>query len=495
MLSHPSDQPPVTHTAAGEHDDLALFWELAAELFCVLAPDGRFLRVNPAWTHVLGWPEEELIGKAAFDFVHPDDLAATRHVAETDNAEGQRMEEFQNRYRHKDGSYRWLSWTGYRRGDRWFGTARDITTMRMSHGALQRSERRSRALLAALREGLVVMDGQGRITEINEAFAEMVGMQQREILGLRPPYPWWPPEELATITDALSASLASDTSSHELTFVRSDGRRFPVLIDTTDIAEAGGKHTMVSVIRDVSELVRTRDRLAEAQRVAGLVTWEYDADRDEIVAHGSARAAAPHDRITMTLEDALGLVPEPVRSTFRQLTAETLAGEREGFLLEARVQGVDVPEWIEVRGEQLRAPDGRIVGMRGTTQRIDARKRAEFEAHLQRDILDAIDVAVIARGPDMRLAFANDAAVRLLRWPREELEGTGPEDVKLVAPGQPETDALIAALKEGVPWDGELMLRRRDGSEIGVRVRTAAVRDPTGAAQYVAGIIIPLGGG
>ena len=365
------DEQPVIPTPAGDpDDDRTLFWDLAAELFCVLTPDGRILRVNPAWTRVLGWDERELVGRSAFEFVHPEDVGASRHVSETESGEGQHLEEFQNRYRHKDGSYRWLSWTGHRRGDRWFGTARNVTAVRMSHDALQRSERRSRALLATLREGLVVMDARGRITEVNEPFATMVGLPAGELRGLEPPYPWWPPEQLSAISAALAEALRVDSTTQELTFMRADGTRFPVLIDTTDMLDVGERHSMVSVIRDVSELVGARDRLAEAHRVAGLVSWEYFADRDEVVAIGSARATSPHEQVTMTLEESLALVPEPTRSTFRRLYQETLAGTREQFLLEAHAQGPTEPEWIEVRGEALRAPDGQIIGMRGTTQRI-----------------------------------------------------------------------------------------------------------------------------
>lgn len=75
-------------------DDVARFWALARELFCVLGQGGEFIRVNPAWTRVLGWREDELLGRRAFEFVHPDDLAATRHVSVAEGADGQELEEF-----------------------------------------------------------------------------------------------------------------------------------------------------------------------------------------------------------------------------------------------------------------------------------------------------------------------------------------------------------------------------------------------------------------
>lgn len=493
MTLPPNADPSHQEAAATGPDDLQLFWELAAELFCVLAPDGRFLHVNPAWTRVLGWREDELLGRNAFELVHPDDRATTSDASERALAEGQRQDEFQNRYRHRDGSYRWLSWTGHLRGDRWFGTARDITTMRMSHDALQRSERRSRAMLAALRDGLIIIDADGRVTEVSDRFAEMVGMPASEILGLRAPFPWWPPEELEWITRQFGIALQSEHVTHELTFMRANGERFPVIIDTSELPERGRRNTMLSVIRDASELVATRDRLAEAHRVAGLLAWEWFPDRDEVVVYENPLDDRPQSTYTMTTAESTDYIPEPARSTLTRLREEVARGERESFVLELPTAGPAQTGWVEVRAEQLRAPDGRILGVRGTAQSIDARKRAEFEARLQSDILDAIDVAVIARGPDQKLVFANDAAIRLLGWPREELEGTGPDDVKLIAPGQQETEALIAALKEGTEWEGELLLRRRDGSRVRTRVRTAAVRDETGAPQYVAGIVVVLG--
>lgn len=492
MVPPANADPSPRDDAASEADDLRLFWELAAELFCVLASDGRFLRVSPGWTRALGWSEDELLSRTAFELVHPDDLSATREVSETYTAEGQRMEAFQNRYRHKDGSYRWLSWTGYRRGERWFGTARDITAMRVSHDALQRSERRSRAMLAALRDGLIIIEMDGRVTEVNDRFAEMVGMTAGEILGLRAPFPWWPPEERERIAEQFAAALTSGRATHELTFMRANGERFPVIIDTSELPERGRRNMILSVIRDASDIVGARNRLAEAHRVAGLVSYEYVAERDEVIAFGSPRAEHPHQPVRMTYGESLAYVPEPANSTLRRLRDEILRGERDGFVEELRVEGPRAG-WIEVRGEPLRAPDGRVIGVRGTSQHIDARKRAEFEARLQSDIIDAIDVAVIARGPDEKLMFANDAAVRLLGWPREELEGTGPDDIRRIAGEGEETDALIAALKEGAEWEGVLSLRRRDGSRVRVRVRTAAVRDESGAPQYAAGIVIPLG--
>lgn len=475
-------------------DDIEQFWELGRELFCVLATDATFLRVNPAWTRVLGWRENELLGRPAFEFVHPDDLAATRHVSIAEGGEGQQLEEFQNRYRHKDGSVRWLNWTGYKRGDRWYGMARDVTATRMSHDALQRSERRSRAVLEALREGLVVIDSDRRVVEINQRFGEMVGWTPREVVGARPPYPWWPPEERAHIGDALALSMQGRRRTLELTFMHRDGRRFPVIIDEADLPERSGRQAVLSVVRDVSELVGTRDRLAEAHRVADLNSWEWYPERDYVIVYEDPLSSGPQSTYELDGETSLAAVAEPFRTELRRLRDETSRGLRDTFALDLQTGEPDPGRWIEIRGEQILDPAGKVIGVRGTAQEITARKRAELEAQLQSDVLDAIDVAVVARGPDGRIMHVNDAAVRMLGWRREELIGAGERDVRLVAPDQPEADEVNGALAAGETWEGDLDLLHRDGTRLRAHLRTTVVRDDSGTPQYAAGIIVPVPG-
>jgi len=90
-------------------DELETFFRLSLDLLCVASLDGYFLRLNPEWTHVLGFDEAELRASPFLDFVHPDDRAATLDAVSTLTA-GSRLINFQNRYRARNGSYRWLEW-------------------------------------------------------------------------------------------------------------------------------------------------------------------------------------------------------------------------------------------------------------------------------------------------------------------------------------------------------------------------------------------------
>ncbi len=104
-------------------------WQLSRDLLMVASPDARLVSVNPAWSALLGWTEDELVGQFALDLVHPDDQQIT--LAEVSRlAAGLPVECFLNRHRHRDGSWRWLTWTAVADGGLIYATGRDVTDER-----------------------------------------------------------------------------------------------------------------------------------------------------------------------------------------------------------------------------------------------------------------------------------------------------------------------------------------------------------------------------
>jgi len=118
-------------------------WRLATDLMLVARFDATITAVNPAWTRTLGWRADELIGTAFLDLAHPDDVAQT--AAEASRlAEGVTTERFENRYRHKDGSYRWLSWIAVPEAGLIHAVARDVTGEKEAAAALRDAEEQLR---------------------------------------------------------------------------------------------------------------------------------------------------------------------------------------------------------------------------------------------------------------------------------------------------------------------------------------------------------------
>ena len=119
--------------------DLADFFTLSVDMIGFANLDGYFTRVNSAFEWTLGWTAEEMLKTPYIEFVHPADAQKTlRALARLDN--GDSFHSLQNRFRCKDGSYRWLSWSAQRSGEgRLYAIARDITDLKQIEIALRES--------------------------------------------------------------------------------------------------------------------------------------------------------------------------------------------------------------------------------------------------------------------------------------------------------------------------------------------------------------------
>ncbi len=115
------------------------FFQLAPDMFCVAGLDAHFKRVNPAFSRVLGWSEEELLARSFLEFIHPEDRERTIHEL-ADIGRGETAYHFENRYLCKDGSWRWLAWTTSPASPNGsiYAAARDITVQREVQEAVRR---------------------------------------------------------------------------------------------------------------------------------------------------------------------------------------------------------------------------------------------------------------------------------------------------------------------------------------------------------------------
>ncbi|MGW5959465.1 PAS domain S-box protein [Methylorubrum thiocyanatum] len=114
-------------------------WRLSTDVMLVARFDATIVAVNPAWTVLFGWSEDELVGRSFMDLVHPDDVASTAAAA-GDLSAGSVIPRFENRYRHKDGSYRWLSWTAVPDESFIHAVGRDFTAEKEGAVALAKTE-------------------------------------------------------------------------------------------------------------------------------------------------------------------------------------------------------------------------------------------------------------------------------------------------------------------------------------------------------------------
>jgi PAS domain S-box-containing protein len=120
--------------------ELATLFRMSRDMLCVADFDGRFRRLNPAWEETLGHTREELMAVPYIEFVHPDDREATIAEAQSLSA-GSGTVLFENRYRCKDGSYRWLAWKAAPLPEHGlvYASARDVTEQKLVSQELRRA--------------------------------------------------------------------------------------------------------------------------------------------------------------------------------------------------------------------------------------------------------------------------------------------------------------------------------------------------------------------
>lgn len=116
-----------------------LTWQVSPDLLGALNSKGYFETSNPAWQTMLGWSEEEVASMSIFELLHPDDVERTRTGFNLTQA-GEPAIRFPNRYRRKDGSYRWISWVGIPEEGMVYCSGRDITEEREAEAKLAEAQ-------------------------------------------------------------------------------------------------------------------------------------------------------------------------------------------------------------------------------------------------------------------------------------------------------------------------------------------------------------------
>ncbi len=114
-------------------------WTHARALMLTASFDGTIVAANPAWTTILGWPVDQIVGRSLFDLLHPDDRERTL-AAVGEMGGGAQMPKFENRYRTAGGDYRDIDWTAVSDGDFIYALGRDETDEKAHADALQDAE-------------------------------------------------------------------------------------------------------------------------------------------------------------------------------------------------------------------------------------------------------------------------------------------------------------------------------------------------------------------
>jgi PAS domain S-box-containing protein len=256
------------------------FIDLSVDLFCIAGFDGFFKKLNPSFEKTLGFTVEELMAKPYMEFIHPDDRPATvNEASRLKNRED--TFEFENRYRCKDGSYRWLLWNAVSVSEHnlIYAVARDVTERKRAQEALRESEEHLRLLVDGVRDyAIFMLDPSGKVASWNQGAERIKGYQASEIIG-RHFSCFYPPEDVqdGKPERELQRVLAEGRYEEEGWRLRKDGSRFWADVVITALTDGTGKLRGFSKItRDISERKKARQRIEQQNRELELRNREVE---------------------------------------------------------------------------------------------------------------------------------------------------------------------------------------------------------------------------
>ncbi len=257
-----------------KNEELDRFFTMSLDLLCIADTDGNFLRVNPKWEQTLGYSRAELEGRRFLDFVHPDDLPAT--LAEVADLKSQKeVTDFTNRYRCKDGSYRWIEWRSRPLGKLIYAAARDITDKKRIADALDLLRRQDREALRVARMGHFEFDVESQTFIFNDEYYEMIGTAAGEMGGYRIPADEFakrfiPPDNADLVPDTIRKAIETDDPDFQIRFespfIRPDGTRTWMEVWFRIEKDASGKTTrFYGVNQDITERKKAETALRESE--------------------------------------------------------------------------------------------------------------------------------------------------------------------------------------------------------------------------------------
>ncbi len=356
---------------------------LSPDPLCVLGLDGALVRGNPAFERFFS-PER---GEASIiDRAHPDDRHVVSNAIESVARPGQVATSFEARFLPATAdqtgapSWRWLQWAVRRDPNSpplLYAIARDTTERREAEAALAAETLFRQAMEDSLLTGMRAFDRDGRITYVNRAFCEMVGLPQQELIGARAPFPYWPDGDEVLQMAQLERLLAGATprTGFEVKLRRSNGSVFDAKMYVSPLIDRDGRHTgWMTSISDITEPLRIREALAAAHERFTTVLEELDA---------AVSVVAPNDPAHETQAPELLFA----NRMYRQLFGVT--GDGHCSLLKARAEAGGnetfhngLGRWFELRAREIRWVDGSVVQMLVATD-ISARREADEQLRWQ----------------------------------------------------------------------------------------------------------------
>jgi PAS domain S-box-containing protein len=485
-------------------------FDSSPDLILISDRQGNLVRVSPSCETILGYRPEEMAGRSAISFIHPDDLDPTReHMRVLRRREEARI--FEARYRHKDGRVVALEWTGAwsSQAQRHYFFGRDVTEQKQNEKAIREYAQREQLFIAAVEssnDAIVTKNLDGIITGWNRAAENLFGYGAGEIIGKS--IDAIVPDELRGDARIILAKIKAGekVEHHETVRITKDGRRIDVSLSVSPIkSQSGAIIGAAKVARDISARKRAQTALAESEQMARaiietaldafmqldevgtVIDWSPKAEamfgwsRGEIVGRNIREFVIPPENRAVNAERLADFLKDAAKGVAgRRYEAPSL--RRDGKIVDT-----------EISITALQRGSGYLINgfIRDITARVQAERDRDRNREFLNRIIENVTVAVLVKGVrDRRYLLINEAAERLWGVRREQVIGKTAREIfpQATADVIEENDRQLLKSKTNFYLGDHALKSPGNGTRV-VTSNRLAICDQNGEVQYILGVV------
>jgi PAS domain S-box-containing protein len=456
--------------------------------------EGKFSYISQQLKERFGYEPKELIGKSAFEQVHPDDLERTLETVAR-AIEGDRIFDYEFRILHKNGHYVPANSSGRvveEDGDiRIVGVVRNLSAAKEVEKALQEKNEFLDAIFNSTTEGIFVLDENLRYEYINPACGRIMGYEPEECIGKKAgSSKQRHPDHAGESVKALNKALKGEKANCNIRVKGKDGR-YRVLDITYSAISWGSQNHILGIVNDVTESKSTLDELKASESRYRAVAeaaqdYIYMIDKDYSLAYVNEAGArlfrsTPTKLIGKKLKE---IFPMEVYKEQSKSIKKVLDTEEEAYVeREYPLHGKTI--WLSARLAPVHDGEGNVARVLGMSRDITKRKEAEIALRESEEkfrlIMDSSPFAITLSDLTGRVIESNQRAVELFGF-KNKGETVGLSSFDFIAEkDQPEAIKNVErTLKTGTTRNIEYTLVRRDGSEFQGELATSLIRNADG---------------
>jgi PAS domain S-box-containing protein len=371
-------------------EELESFFTVNLDLLCIADTEGNFIKTNEAWSRILGYTTEDLNSRKFLEFIHPDDMQAT-FDALTNLDKGDEVLNFTNRYRCKDGTYKYIEWRSHPKGNLIYAAARDVTEKVQQKATDDEKLRQAgllKSLLFSIPDIVFYKDVHGVYLGCNPLFVEMVGKKSEDEVVGKTDYDLFS-QELADSFRHYDNEMLKDLAPHqneeEVAFP--DGRK--VLLDTLKTPCRDQKGKLIGVLgicRDITvrkkiedKIAKSNNRLKLAQEVGNVGSWEHDFTTNIVTwsDHTFKIYEAEQDNFEVEWENIISHYPTGEKEKVLTAFNKAIAEKKDLFVEHGIITCKGNSRFVAESGRLILAEDGEPLKLVGSVADITDRKNAE----------------------------------------------------------------------------------------------------------------------